>query len=222
MPQRSIVGMMSPKTTEHLKRAETAIEKLKELLNGCKVVDDLRNLILIGTIDQLIEHHASVLLLIRSGKVGSAFALSRSIVEGMYRGLWLNFCATDDEIKGFEQEDKLRANMVEMADAIDDKYRAEGFFADLRKRAWPHLCSYAHTGMLQLGRRFTGHALIPNYGDGEIVEITTSVTTCILTMTSKFLARLNLGPEALAAEKLIETFGPASRRRNAQSGGSAK
>lgn len=211
---------MKSETTEHLKQVETAIEKLKEVLSGCQIMDDLRNVILIGTIDQLIEHHESVLLLIRSNKVGSAFALSRSIVEGMYRGLWLNFCATDDEVKTFEKEDKLPLPMKPLADAIDDKYRAEGFFQDLKKRAWPALCSYAHTGMLQLGRRFTGHALVPDYSDGEIVEITTSVTTCILTMTSKFLARLNLGKEAKAAEQLITTFGPASKKLSQAASGS--
>lgn len=210
---------MTSETAEHLKQVETAIEKLKEVLSGCRIAQELRNVILIGTIDQLIEHHASVLLLIRSDKVGSAFVLSRSIVEGMYRGLWLNFCATDDEVKAFEQKDKL-PTMDKLADAIDDHYRAEGFFEDLRKRAWPHLCSYAHTGMLQLGRRFTGDVLAPNYSDGEIVEITTSITTCILTMTSKVLARLNLGPEALVAEKLILTFGPASKRHSQAASGS--
>jgi hypothetical protein len=174
-------------TSEHLKQVELAIEKLKEVLNTCKIADDMRNIILVGTIDQLIEHHASVLLLIRSDKVGSAFALSRSIVEGMYRGLWLNFCATDEEVKQFGKEDKL-PTMDRLAKGIDEKYRAEGFFEDLRKRAWSGLCSYAHTGTLQLGRRFTGPALIPSYTDAQIVEITTSITTCILTMTSRFLA----------------------------------
>jgi len=202
---------MNPETIEHLKQVETAIDNLKCELNDCAIVVDRRNVILIGTIDQLIEHHASMLLLIRENKVGSAFALSRSIVEGMYRGLWINLCATDDQVNHFEQDDRLPVNMSQMADAIDDKYRAEGFFVDLRQRAWPHLCSYAHTGMLQLGRRFTDHALIPRYSDGEIVEITTSITTCILTMTSKFLAQLNLGSEALVAEQLIGTFGRAAQ-----------
>jgi len=179
-------------------------------------VDDLRNVILIGNIDQLIEHHSSVLLLIRSNNVGSAFALSRSIIEGMYRGLWINFCATDEQVKTFEEKDKPPVHMAQMADAIDKQYRAEGFFEELRKRSWPHLCSYAHTGTLQLGRRFTGHQLIPNYSDGEIVEITTAVTTAILTMTSKFLARIDLGMEAKAAEQLIETFGPDAGHRAAQ------
>lgn len=206
---------MTTDTIQHLCQVEIAIQKLKEALNGCKIADDLRNLIVAGTIDQLIEHHASILLLVRSDKVGSAFALSRSVIEGMYRGLWINFCATEDEVKRFEQEDKL-PTMDKLAQAIDEKYRAEGFFDDLRKRAWPHLCSYAHTGMLQLGRRFTGHQLIPNYRDGEIVEMTTSITTAILTMTSKFLARLNLGQESLQAERLIDTFGPAATNRKAQ------
>jgi hypothetical protein len=206
---------MTPETTKHLAQVEAAIEKLKEVLSGCNIVDDLRNVILIGTIDQLIEHHASILLLIRSGKVGSAFALSRSVVEGMYRGLWLNFCATDDQVKTFEQKDKLPVDMTQMADAIDSQYCAEGFFEELRKRSWPHLCSYAHTGMLQLGRRFTGHALIARYSDVEIVEITSAVTTAILTMTSKFLARLDLGKEALAAEQLIATFGLAAANERA-------
>ncbi|HKW17998.1 MAG TPA: hypothetical protein VJO35_10855 [Terriglobales bacterium] len=211
---------MTSGTIEHLQQVERAIEELKQVLNTCSIKDDLRNLILIGMIDQLIEHHASVLQLIRSEKVGSAFALSRSIVEGLYRGLWINFCATDTEVETFEKEDKLPLKMNGLAKAIDDKYRAEGFFEDLRKRAWPHLCSYAHTGMLQLGRRFTGRALKPAYRDSEIVEITTSVTTCILTMTSKFLARLNLGEESLKAERLINTFGPAAELREAQAAGS--
>jgi hypothetical protein len=63
--------------------------------------------------------------------------------------------------------------------------------------------------MLQLGRRFTGHALAPAYTDGEIFEITTSVTTCILMLASKFFAVHNLLDDARAAEQLIETFGPA-------------
>src|SRR5215472_2810237 len=101
----------TPELIEHLGEVEVAVERLKTLLNPHHYPDDLRTLILAGTIDQLIEHHAAVLLLVRSEKVGSAFALSRSIIEGMYRGLWLNFCATNDEVKTFEREDKLPLKM---------------------------------------------------------------------------------------------------------------
>ncbi|MFB3815787.1 MAG: hypothetical protein ACE14L_16925 [Terriglobales bacterium] len=39
----------------------------------------------VGFIDQAIEHHAAVFLLVRSGLIGSAFALSRSVFESPQR-----------------------------------------------------------------------------------------------------------------------------------------
>ena len=100
--------------------------------------------------------------------------------------------------------------MQQMADSIDERYRGEGFFDDLKKRTWSALCSYAHTGMLQLGRRFTGHQLNPKYSDDEIFEVTTAVTTAILTLISKFLAVQKLADASKEAESLIESYGPAA------------
>ena len=42
----------------------------------------------------------------------------------MYRGRWLNFCATDAQVEQFERKDELPLTMAEMADAIDEKYHA--------------------------------------------------------------------------------------------------
>lgn len=130
----------------------------------------------------------------------------------MYRGLWINFCATDGEIQKFSEIDRLPLNTQEMADAIDDKYRGEGFFDDLKKRTWAALCSSAHAGMLQLARRFTGHQLKPAYRDGEIFEITTALTTAVLTLTSKFLAVQKLVKESKAIEQLIASYGPVAKQ----------
>ena len=88
---------MTPQTIEHLKKIEAVIRKEKEVLSRQGYSGDLRTVIVAGTMDQMNEHHGAILLLIRNGKVGSAFALARSIVESMYRGLWLNFCATDPQ-----------------------------------------------------------------------------------------------------------------------------
>jgi len=199
-------------TTKHLNNVEQAIQTAKKLLAKHGYPDDLRTVVVIGSIDQMIEHHAALLLLIRSGLVGSAFALERSIVEGMYRGLWINFCATHDEVKKFEKDDKIPLTMAEMAEAIDEKYQEQGFFADLKKRGWYSLNSYTHTGMLQLGRRFTGHDLKPAYTEEQIYEVTTTATTCILLLVGKFLAVQNHAEESAAAERLIDTYGPASER----------
>jgi hypothetical protein len=123
--------------------------------------DHLRTVLVAGLIDQNFEHHDALLMLLRNGKPGSAFALSRSIVEGVYRGLWLNFVASDAEVQAFEKNDELPINMTEVAKAIDAKYQARDFFEDLKKRSWSALWSYTHGGILQLGRRFTGHKMEP-------------------------------------------------------------
>lgn len=204
---------MTPETIEHLNRVEGAIDKAKEILSRHGYPSDLRTVIVAGSIDQMIEHHESMLLLIRKGKVGSAFALARSIVESMYRGLWVNFCATEAQLQRFERKDELPVNMTEMALAIDEKYRGEGFFADLKNRSWPALCSYTHTGMLQLGRRFTGQNVQPFYSDGEIVEATSTVTTCVLLLVGKFLAVQKYPAESQEAEALVTTYGAAAGKK---------
>ena len=163
-----------------------------------------------GTIAQVVENHESMLVLIRNDKIGSAFALVRSVVEGVYRGLWINFCATDAQIQDFEQHDRLPVNMTGMALEIDAKYQAQGLFEHLRSNSWAALCSYAHTGILQLGRRFTGATAKPAYTDEETIQATTIATTCALLLAGKFLAVQNHGADCLEVEALVGTYGPAS------------
>ena len=201
---------MRPETEEHLQKVESAAAQANHILAQHDYPDNSRTVIVIGLLATMIEHHRAMLLLIRNGRVGSAFALARSIVESMYRGMWINACATDQEIQAFEADDKFPVNMLDMAKAIDEAYRAHGFFEDLRKRGWAALCSYTHSGMLQLGRRFREHKVQPNYDDREIYEATTTVTTCILLLAGKFLAYQNHAAECTAVEALVGVYGPAA------------
>ena len=145
---------MRPETEEHLNRVEGAIAQADHILGQHNYSDNSRTVIVIGLLATMIEHHGAMLLLIRNGRVGSAFALARSIVESMYRGMWINACATEKEIHRFKADDRFPVSMLGTAKAIDDAYRAHRFFEDLLKRGWAALCSYTHSGMLQLGRRF--------------------------------------------------------------------
>jgi len=95
-----------------------------------------------------------------------------------------------------------------MADAIDPAHSAGGFFQNFKKLAWKALNSYTHTGMLQIGRRFTGHEVVNNYGEGEIYEMTTTVTTCVLVVISRFLAKQGHSDDAEAIDALLGTYGP--------------
>jgi uncharacterized protein DUF6988 len=204
---------MKPETEAHLKKVESAMLEASHILATQDYPDNSRTVIVIGFLATMVEHQKAMLLLIREGKVGSAFVLARSIVESMYRGMWINGCASDEQIKAFEDDDKFPANMPDMAKAIDETYRSNGFFEDLRKRAWTALCSYAHSGMLQLGRRFREHKVQPDYKDGEIYEATTTVTTCILILTSTFLAAQNHPEQSNAVDGITKLYGPAVEKK---------
>jgi hypothetical protein len=216
-------GDMNPETSKHLDQIETAVRVARGVFAKFPHIDTLRNIIVIGLIDQMIEHHESMLMLIRAGKIGSAFALSRSIFESMFRGLWFALCATEDQLKYFEDNDELpfdtsgkRMNMTTIATAIDTATGADPtdpsdqFFKGLKDRGWKALCSYTHSGLLQLGRRFVGHSVQPGagYSDEEIVEITTSSTTCVLILIDRFLASEADDEGSKSVMGLISTHGP--------------
>jgi Family of unknown function (DUF6988) len=209
---------MTQGTMKHLNRVEAAIQQTKPLLGPRKYPADLRTILVGALVTQVIEHHEAMLLLTRNAKYGSAFALGRSIFESMFRGLWFLLCATDADLQYFEQNDELPPdssgkpmNMQKMASAIDaattrDPNDPNDFFTDLKKRGWKSLCSYTHSGLLQLGRRFTGDKAEPSYNDEEIVEITTSCSTCILLLVGTFLNGQNYVAESNAAAALIGSW----------------
>src|SRR5436853_6483897 len=86
---------------------------------------------------------------------GSAFALLRSLVEIVFRGVWIAACATDAEIKRFREKDGIDNSFGDMAEAIAAACGMD-YFYDLKKRSWAALNSYTHTGILPLGRRVRG------------------------------------------------------------------
>jgi hypothetical protein len=199
---------MQPKTTAHLEQVEKIVDEAHKILSKHAYPDNTRTVLVAGFLATMIELHGAMLRLIRDGKVGAAFALARSIVESMYRGMYMNFVATDPEVQQFEATDEFPIKMRAMAQALDKAYHAGDFFEDLYNRGWAALCSYTHSGMLQLGRRFTGHNLQPNYTDEEIYAVTTTVTTCVLLLACKFLAVQNQVNDSKTVEALIGTYGP--------------
>src|SRR5205807_9589654 len=103
--------------------------------------------------------------------------------------------------------DRLPVKLIEVASAIEQKYRGEVLFTALKNRCWPALCSYTHTGMLQLAKRFIGHNAEPAYIDTDIAVAMTTVTTCILYLVGNFFAVQNHDTERREAEELLGMYG---------------
>jgi hypothetical protein len=192
---------MSGALEAELKLAEDVVGEVKRILSRHEFSDDEWSTVVIGFIAQGIEHHAAILLLLRSGLVGSGFALVRSVIEILVRGVWVTACATESQVKKFREQDKLDLTFGDMSDAIDQACGI-AFFHDFKTRSWNTLNSYTHTGILQLGRRFTGNKVEPSYKDGEQIEVIRTSTISIVLLVRPFLMRHGQKEAAEEIDKL--------------------
>lgn len=193
---------MTAQLDAELTWVEETVREVKRVLNMDETSDDERSTSVVGIIDQSLEHHAAILLLIRTGLTGSAFALTRPVTEAVVRGVWLTACASDAELMKFVEKDKIELTQGEMSAAIDTTCGID-YFAAFKTQTWKVLNSYTHTGMLQIGRRFTGDSLQPSYTDGEKIEVLRVITASILLLVRPFLARQGHLDSAKNIDKLM-------------------
>jgi hypothetical protein len=200
---------MTANLKQHLSLCEIAMQSAKPILGRHSFPTDARTLTVIGFVSVLIEHQEAILLLVMHGMAGSASALVRPIVEGAFRALWINLPATDEEVKRFNEKDKIDLEFGEIATALDKAYNGvDDFFQDFKTRTWKHLNSYTHGGMQQIGRRFVKQEVAINYNEEEIYEMTTTVTTIVLLAISFFLKRHGHMDSGNEVQELLKTYGP--------------
>lgn len=165
--------------------------------------EDISNLLAAYT-DIALEHHESIHLLISRKLYGSSFALVRPLFDTFYRAHWVCGCATKEKVHEICNNDSFQfPKMSDMVQSIDEKYASDTFFSSIKDNSWSSMCSYTHTGLLQIGRRFTGNTIKPNYSDGEILEVLNSTNLVIIFITRLFFIATNQIPEVKETEKLI-------------------
>jgi hypothetical protein len=184
------------------------MQSAKPILSIHGFTTDPSTLTVIGFISVLIEHQEAILILTNHDMAGSASALLRPVVEGAYRALWISLPATDAQVEKFNKKDEIDLTFGGIATALDSAYGLGDFFQNFKTRAWPHLNSYTHGGMHQIGRRFLNGEVANNYREEEIFEMTTSVTTIVLLTISLFLKRHDHGDSGDQIQALLETYGP--------------
>jgi len=153
-----------------IKQSKELIEWLDKNINGIEIADENRQRLSVGCLDVALEHQKGIIVLIENNVIGSALSLVRVIFESYIRGVWLNQCATDKELKLFVK-DKLEKSFAILVSEIESKETFNaGILSNARKSGWGAMNSYTHSGIQQIVRRNTETSITPNYSEGEIVE----------------------------------------------------
>ena len=188
--------------------------RLCELLQRHEYPRDTKSLLLMAYIDIALEHHEAIWLLAKAKLNGSAFAMVRLVFDTMFRALWINKVANEQQIEQASR-DELDFPMGKICDDIK-----QGYFSDrppeeaqlfdkilqLLKETWGSMCSYTHSGGLQLVRRFTGDDLKPNYDDGAIVEALNLVTIALLLLLHMFFVSMRCPKEDEETQTLLRQY----------------
>ena len=180
---------MKLELAKHLDKVRDAVSEVDRIVSSHRYASDKRTVMVMGLLSTIIQHHRSMLQLIKSaGTAGSSWALARDVVKGTRYGLWINCCATEEQILRIEQEDEFPLSIPEMAKEIEAAYSADPFFESLKNSWATQLYKYSRSEIFRLGRWNIDSSSGLHLDDGEIQDATTIATLCVVLLAGKFLA----------------------------------
>jgi hypothetical protein len=194
---------MKLELAKHLDKVRDTVTEVDRVVSSHKYPGDRRTVVVMGLLSTIIQHHRSMLQLIKSaGTAGSSWALARDILKGTRYGLWINSCATEDQILRIEEADEFPFSVPELTKEIEALYCTDRFFEDLKNRWGTELYKLSRSDIFQLGRWEIDRSSGLHLDDGEIREATAIATLCIVLLAGKFLR----GQGHSAEGELIETL----------------
>ena len=119
------------------------------------------------------EHHQAVVLLLSQPHPfhASAFALVRPVYESLVRGLWLQHCATAEQVQSFSIGGRPPNVPTLLAAIMKTEAYSSGQLSAVYAKSWDVMCAYTHTGAQQVQPWNTGTAIEPNYSDADASEV---------------------------------------------------
>ena len=138
------------------------IEKWKETYSG-----ELKRRDPLGCYLLAIEHHHSILCLVKKKLFGSAFAMLRVLREAVIRGIYLHYCASEKEIENFEKGEK--PNMMNIMSSSVEQHLGKPSFFDQDMK---FLNDLTHTGFQLVARRVVCNKDgSPSYSNEEVNQL---------------------------------------------------
>lgn len=197
---------MKAELAHHLDKVRVTVAEVERIVDLHEYPNDPRTVLVRGLLATIIEHHRSVLLLIKNGSAGSAYALARDIIRGTRYGLWINSCATIDHIRNIRQEDEFALSIPEMNKEIEAAYQGDSFFVELRDRWAAKLYRYSRETIVRVGQFYIDPKSGLGSDDEECGDVLTIATLSIVLLASKFLATQKLVDECEQVEALATAY----------------
>jgi hypothetical protein len=188
-------------TSERLQSAGELVEWLRLSVHEHNLPATNRSRASAGCFGIAQDHHHAIVVLICHRLYASSFSLLRIEFEAFIRGLWLWFCASNEQVEKFvagsePPQINVLLNSVEMTPGFTEKV-----LSGIKSKNWRALCAYTHTGGLHIQRWNSNEAVEPNYEPDEIEEVL-SFAELIAMMSALGIAQV--ASDNSLAQKILE------------------
>ena len=159
---------------ESLARSQTLSLWVVEKLDGLTIPElptNVRLQLCLACYHVAIEHAQSIIKLVEYERFGSAFALKRPMFEAVMRGRWLRYSAEEDEIINAQKDEFPRFDIIANTTLSSVSDGGCVTWQDIKGNFWGPLCSYVHTGSLQILSRLSTSGIQAEYPPYEKVEV---------------------------------------------------
>jgi hypothetical protein len=192
---------------DEIERATTFGQTLEDIIvnKGSITMAGDRDQLLIGFWALAMDYDKAILALLRQKFYGGAFALLRPLIEALVRA-HIVLMGSNDDVNKIKADD-YRTNFGTIGAQIDAAFNLEGFFDRLLNGAKGALHSFTHSGLSQLGRRFTGDDLQAHYRDGEIIEVIHTSSSAVSMVTNLVAHHFGFKDEAEEIGRLFADWG---------------
>ena len=124
-------------------------QRLRQLFQRHEYPRDTKSFMLRAYVDIALEHHEAIWLLTKSKMNGSAFAMVRLVFDPMFRALWINKVATEQQIEQASRDElcfpmgKIRDDIKQgyFSDRTPDEAELSDSLLQLLKEAWQAMSS---------------------------------------------------------------------------------
>lgn len=177
---------MEPEMQSIIDKGRKLKKQIGEMIRKHEYPQGNENQLLLGYHSIMVEHHASIHLLIEHRLYGSAFALVRALYEPLYRAHWVHGCSTDDQIDKIIEGKDVFPKMKCMVEEIDNAYGTGNFWKEIKNNSWSAMNDYTHSGVRQISNRFNKNEIISNYEKEAIIEVLNGTNVALLLMALFF------------------------------------
>lgn len=112
-----------------------------------------------------LDHARAIAILIDRKAFSSALALLRVLYESSIRGCWLKYCANEEQLELFIENDHL-PKLKKLVKEVDHKMGFKGSLTSIHENDMECLCGFTHSGLTPMNANFDGKT----YKNGYSIE----------------------------------------------------